>query len=159
MNTGIAKLSERLRDPNAYVDACDEAADLLEKLEIFNSPTGEIVLWFAGEMEKKLAANRHKGDAEAWRKDSPMDLHARVEDETLELWEAICDYTNAEVKERAMLERIIREAADVANFAMMIADQAQQALGVNDGAHGVTRPTAGRPDKQTERADSEIGAP
>lgn len=31
MNTGIAKLSERLRDPEAYVDACDEAADLLHR--------------------------------------------------------------------------------------------------------------------------------
>lgn len=72
------------------------------------------VLRFAHEMEGKLAKNRHKGDREGWRKDDALALLKRLEDEVRELRDA--------VELRDTSERITGEAADVANFAMMIAD-------------------------------------
>jgi NTP pyrophosphatase (non-canonical NTP hydrolase) len=90
-----------------------------------DSSTWPIVLWFAGEMEKKLEANRHKGDAEGWRMCSPFTLLDRLREETGELSTAMDLIPPADP---AVFPKIIAEAADVANFAMMIADQADEAL-------------------------------
>lgn len=81
-----------------------------------SSQTIEYVQWFAGEMEHKLAKNRHKGDREGWINDHPKRLLERLNQETEELAQAIFlgDY-----------DQIIAEAADVGNFAMMIADIAR----------------------------------
>lgn len=68
------------------------------------------VLWFAQEMERKLQENDHKG---GWDTCSPKWLLNRLRQETAELELAIA--TGDPVK-------TTREAADVANFAMMIAD-------------------------------------
>jgi NTP pyrophosphatase (non-canonical NTP hydrolase) len=89
------------------------------------SPTLPLVLWFAEEMEKKLALNRHKGGPAAWRKDDPFDLASRVRRETDELVVAMRDWLKH--GDNTTTGDIIKEAADVANFAMMIADQAKQA--------------------------------
>jgi NTP pyrophosphatase (non-canonical NTP hydrolase) len=78
------------------------------------SPTWPHVLAFARRMEAKLEANRHKGNREGWLKDSPFDLFRRLRDEADELGEALRCRSESEV--------IANEAADVANFAMMIAD-------------------------------------
>jgi hypothetical protein len=72
------------------------------------------VLWFATEMEKCLQANDHKG---GWEHCEDVYLVDRLYDEIEELEEAL-------VHEDP--ERIIREAGDVANFAMMLADQARR---------------------------------
>lgn len=72
------------------------------------------MLRFAKVMEHKLSLNRHKGDAAAWRKDHEEDLHFRLTQEVDELYEAISDKKAAE---------IVLEAADAANFAMMIGDK------------------------------------
>jgi len=75
------------------------------------------VLAFAHLMEQQLRANDHKG---GWDEDHPRALLSRLREETDEL--------DAEVPVRyvdvigACRERIAKEAADVANFAMMIAD-------------------------------------
>jgi NTP pyrophosphatase (non-canonical NTP hydrolase) len=71
------------------------------------------VLAFAEVMESKLDENRHKGRT-GWRHMTPSWLLERLQVETREL-------------ERAMKTKnsrdIAREAADVANFAMFIADK------------------------------------
>jgi len=68
------------------------------------------LLWFAREMEKKLAANSHKG---GWHHCSLQYLSMRLTQERKELQKAI---KSKDVND------IIGECADVANFAMMIAD-------------------------------------
>ena len=78
------------------------------------SPTWPYVLEFARRMEKKLDANRHKGNREGWINDDPASLIRRIQGETDELIGAIHKGQNA--------QRIADEAADIANFCMMAAD-------------------------------------
>lgn len=73
------------------------------------------VLRFAHLMEGKLAANRHKGDREGWINDEPEALLKRLLEETDELRSALAEGRTKDIP---------GEAADVANFAMMIADHA-----------------------------------
>lgn len=77
------------------------------------SPTWPHVLTFAELMEHKLDVNRSKGDREAWLKDSPWVLYNRMVDEMVELKNAL---------QSVGPHNAIMEAADVANFAMMVAD-------------------------------------
>ena len=77
-------------------------------------------------MESRLQANEHKG---GWRDETFVFLAARVEDELRELREAIAKYSLAKFygdgasnDEVVAREDVLHEAADVANFAMMIAD-------------------------------------
>lgn len=77
------------------------------------SPTWPHVFAFALRMEAKLAKNRHKGDRSGWLKDSPHSLWDRIGDESQELFEAL---------EGDNVEAVWNESADVANFAMMVAD-------------------------------------
>lgn len=71
------------------------------------------VMSFARAMEAKLKENEHKG---GWHDDLPDELMARLHEETEELENAIHPARNRDPR------RVLREAADVANFAMMIAD-------------------------------------
>lgn len=68
------------------------------------------VNWFAEKMELKLRENDHKG---GWEHCSPHWLLDRLKQEVLELENAI---SSSDANE------ITKEAADVANFALMIAD-------------------------------------
>ena len=68
-------------------------------------------------MEAQLRANDHKG---GWRGDTAAALHKRLLEETEELSEAL-NWRSAFLGV-ADPEKIGSEAADVANFAMMIAD-------------------------------------
>jgi NTP pyrophosphatase (non-canonical NTP hydrolase) len=83
------------------------------------------VLWFAKCMEKKLQANDHKGH---WSNCTLAYLKRRIREELSELERAVprdgfySFYTSEEVA------NIVSEAADVANFAMMIADKARASL-------------------------------
>ena len=85
-----------------------------------NSPTWPYVLAFAEVMEEKLAANRHKGDREGWRKESVEWLLGRLRVEVEEL-------AAAEPDEQ------VAEAADVANFCMFIADNCGALDGKGEG--------------------------
>lgn len=73
------------------------------------------VIWFALQMEGKLRENDHK---EGWRDEHLFYLINSLDRERRELWEALNepDLTEKHARE------IIRECADVANFALMIAD-------------------------------------
>jgi hypothetical protein len=75
------------------------------------------VRWFATEMEKTLRKNDHKG---GWKDCDNKYLSDRLCDEILELEGAMFG--------GGSIEDVIKEAVDVANFAMMIADMAKQAL-------------------------------
>ena len=69
---------------------------------------------FALDMKRKLAANVHK---KHWDEVTNLYLFRRLVEESLELHEAIGIGT---------AQNIIDEAADIANFCMMIADQVRQ---------------------------------
>ncbi len=93
------------------------------------------VEWFAGRMEEKLQANDHK---DGWAYCSARWLLNRLRQETGELQRAI---------EAGDSNRIIAEASDVANFAMMIADNAREheiALGhIADGTSAAVEKQGG----------------
>ncbi len=72
-----------------------------------------VVKWFSEQMEAALKRNDHKS---GWLNDDWDELHDRILDETKELYRECGKFSKDE-------EKIIREAADVANFAMMIADK------------------------------------
>lgn len=74
------------------------------------------VRWFAEQMELALRRNDHKG---GWQDCDYEYLSDRLRDETLELEGAVFG--------GGLNEAIINEAVDVANFAMMIADNARKA--------------------------------
>lgn len=72
------------------------------------------ITWFAKQMEKKLT--RRMAHREGWKDASPDALFTRLKEEVVELDEAL-------IAEAPSLD-IIDECVDVANFAMMIADNA-----------------------------------
>lgn len=81
------------------------------------SPTKPYVLSFAELMEEKLSRNRHKGDRDGWLScPLPRLMHLLLA-EVLELEEVTRGGVAASASEVAL------ECADVANFAMMIADK------------------------------------
>ncbi len=84
-----------------------------------SSPTWRFVLAFACAMEYKLSQNRDKGDSAGWRKSSVAHLQDRLDDEVEELNAALWD---AVAPDKAA---VLLEAADCANFCMMLADSVQ----------------------------------
>lgn len=82
-------------------------------LNLSKSATWPYVLAFAQLMEKKLDENRHKGNSSGWRFDRPAALFKRLDEEIAEMKTAWRERRRKDVPD---------EAADVANFAMMIAD-------------------------------------
>ncbi len=85
------------------------------------------VKWFAEIMEAKLKANDHKS---GWLNNTPDSLLTRLKEETKELIEVL-EWRKRDTGRSAgdgllvtdvSNEKIINEAADIANFAMMIAD-------------------------------------
>ena len=76
-----------------------------------------VVDWFNGQMLSKLNCHEYKGFS--WRGESANWLYGRMVSECVELRKAIREKDKDE---------IISEAADVANFAMMIADKARRML-------------------------------
>ena len=75
------------------------------------------VRWFAEQMELQLQANDWKG---GWHNDGLAPLYGRLREEMQELEYAIFP------RWQKAAGRILLEAADVANFAMMLADNAQR---------------------------------
>lgn len=78
-----------------------------------------VVKWFAEQMEAALKRNDHKT---GWLNDDWDELHDRIIDEAKELYAECGKFTKDK-------EKIIKEAADVANFALMIADKFGGQLG------------------------------
>jgi hypothetical protein len=93
----------------------------------------EEVLWFAERMERKLKANDHKGH---WDNCEMGYLSRRLHQEAKELSRALRKLADeiekaavyAPIVELATIENVIDEAADCANFSMMIADNARAFL-------------------------------
>ena len=79
------------------------------------------VEWFADAMEAKLKANDHKG---GWDADEPVELLRRLREETAELAKLVKPTGGISLVMLDDPERvaILAEAADVANFAMFIAE-------------------------------------
>lgn len=77
--------------------------------------------WFVEKMRGKLALpkNQAKGD---WRIEDVERLYDKLDDELDELADAIFIIRS---NSRERTEEIIKEAADVANLAMMVADKAR----------------------------------
>jgi hypothetical protein len=88
------------------------------------SATQKWVDGFAREMERKLSENRHKGDRDGWRTLTAGELLSRLEGEVRELRAAVNGLLDTEDGEGE--RAVVREAADVGNFAMMIADTVGQ---------------------------------
>jgi len=85
---------------------------LLAIEEIMKNQPRECVVEFSQNMESQLQRNDHKP---GWKNDDPIALLRRIREETDELEEALN-------KKIPTVGKIKKEAADVANFAMMIAD-------------------------------------
>ena len=109
-NDAILKLLDAVADADA--DAAKRSARIAA-LEAEREAVRPAVRWFAEQMESALRRNDHKS---GWRGDSHDALLARLYEECLELGQACKDQSPT----------IIAEAADVANFAMMIADNARR---------------------------------
>ena len=75
------------------------------------------VRWFAEQMELKLRENDWKG---GWQAEQYIALFRRLEGETKELNELMV--TNWDGQQ----DLVVQESADIANFAMMIADNASK---------------------------------
>ena len=90
-------------------------------------PRWKVVEQFADDMQRQLNANSHKGGADGtgWRGDNPVSLHQRLEDESQEVSEILGAW-DIPAMDQQQLGELIAECADVANFAMMIADIARQ---------------------------------
>lgn len=106
---------------------CSPARVACEKaVELMNSPTYNLVLLFSERMEAKLAKNRHKGDRAGWLREDIDWLLERLREEVCELDTAICTAQvrlhEGESNASWAAEQVTGEAADVANFAMMISD-------------------------------------
>jgi NTP pyrophosphatase (non-canonical NTP hydrolase) len=102
--------------PRAAVGSTDGLAD---------SPTWPYVLAFAKRMEAKLEKNRHKGDRSGWLLDEADELLERLREELCELDDAMVEAVvrmHEPLNARWIAENVANEAADVANFAMMLAD-------------------------------------
>lgn len=89
----------------------------------------EEVEWFAQEMEKILQANDHKP---GWEGDELGCLYSRLREEAEELRRVLLrddvSGLTAAALSTDVLRLIIKEAVDVANFAMMISDNCRRWL-------------------------------
>ncbi len=92
-----------------------------------NELTDKLLKWFQYYQKYKLNINNYKGN---WRTDSLRSLFIKLEIEVAELNTALymAEYTDPEDITVHQLEEIVRECADVANFAMFIADMADQQI-------------------------------
>ena len=97
---------------------------------MIDSPTSKYVLAFAELMEYKLSKNRHKGDREGWRNLSYAQLLKFLHQEVTELDNVISN----DLSPWPEFQRKVKlEAADVANFAMMIADRVGDEVSAVEG--------------------------
>ncbi len=85
--------------------------------------------WFIENMEGRLEENDHKGD---WSDMYMMELLTFIYNKEVKLEDSVLEDLNPENVEvngrKENLRQIVKRSADVANFAMMIADIAQTRL-------------------------------
>ncbi len=112
------KLGQELIDAAMGVNPEASAAETSDEDEMRWAEVAMCANSFVSVMLEKLRENRkHKGDREGWKNDDPFDLLDRVLEEAKEL--------KAELRKiPSDPTAILREAADVANMAMMVADAA-----------------------------------
>ena len=96
------------------------------------SPTAMSVLRFAEIMERKLAANRHKGDRPGWLACRPEWLFARLVEE---VGEAAAIMRGSEDDGWGAAAKLESELADIANFCMMLADRVRHGDGKQEGVN------------------------
>lgn len=89
-----------------------------ERNEIIQALSDRAHQWTVA-MTERLLANIAKGGPDSWEQDSPRCLLYRVRDELRELEDEVSSGLEGAGYET---QRIRREAADVANMAMMVAD-------------------------------------
>lgn len=91
--------------------------ELAGDIDGLNHKDNVAVRWFVRAMREKLRKNAHKG---GWRQDHPLVLLARLIEESGELAALLGQHPD-----EWDFQKITEEAADVANFAMMIQDAAK----------------------------------
>lgn len=91
-----------------------------------------VMRWFAEQMELALRANDHKG---GWQDDDPLKLAERIVGEYAELEIAL----GGPLRREGWL-RVIAEAADIANMAMMVADHFREGGPSRDQGHDLALP-------------------
>lgn len=118
LDTIQTTIEESLPEEELYADVPQWETIQMVLLALPDIPSvqGEVQLrpevkWFAEQMELTLRANDHKG---GWSHMDYDDLMCRLSEEVEELYELQGTETSNEF--------VIREATDVANFAMMIGD-------------------------------------
>ena len=95
-----------------------ELIDKLDKPSILIEGVRPAIQWFAEQMEATLQRNDHKG---GWcNHDGLLD---RLREETDELHGALVRHNASVIAPNTHPNDVVREAVDVANFAMMIADE------------------------------------
>ena len=104
--------TETLTEQAEQILSAAMVGELSERMEL-----REAVRKFAERMEEKLAKNTHKGNRDGWLDETISWLASRLVLEVGELMVAIQECPQNE---------IARECADVANFAMMIADHCRE---------------------------------
>ena len=82
----------------------------------------EALRFFAQEMEKELKNNEFRGD---WRECGPSDMMARLWDEMYDLDDQVEKVCEGKGDRMAVL----KEAVDVANYAMFVADVCLASMG------------------------------
>jgi NTP pyrophosphatase (non-canonical NTP hydrolase) len=118
----LSRYEDRLIDTAiAYYERADRAeAALVAAQEAMRESVRPEVTAFAMLMERELRANDHKT---SWRKMSIHDLEKRLREEVDELSDA-SRWRSGGTTEGSYARHLGSECADVANFAMMIADVA-----------------------------------
>lgn len=91
---------------------------------------GDEVTWFAGIMERKL---RENDDKDGWSQCTTEYLLDRLREEIDELEQCFSEMGKGAIElggiDMELVYRFCAECADVANFAMMLADNARKNLG------------------------------
>lgn len=124
--------TEKMKQLNVAYTLCSNGVELPKapKVEIdfshvwveikkmgYEANLNKVLAWFTTKMKFKLHKNRHKGFS--YRKESADVLFSQLIKE--------CQELRKEITKRSRQD-IISECADVANFAMMIADNARSKL-------------------------------
>lgn len=104
--------------PKVEIDGVDFSHVWVDVKKIsYEVKLNKVLVWFTTKMKLKLHKNRHKGFS--YRKESADVLFSQLIKE--------CQELRVEITKRSRQD-IISECADVANFAMMIADNARSKL-------------------------------
>jgi hypothetical protein len=98
-----------------------ERAEMIARRVEEHSKTWEHVLRLAVLMEHKFSLNRHKGDRDGWLALQPLSLLDKLENEEVELSEAVMQWRACPCREHAVA--VAKEAADVANYCVELADR------------------------------------